>query len=249
MEDTGRSDDQGPDTARATGQYRFLFTENGTVSAALTDKEGNCITETIPIEDISKAPALKDVKSNSTTKIHVTGKTDERAAELTFRFDTAYEAWIASDGKDSGQWHKLAQEITSQNESSGQEGNAYQGSTMSQGNCPGMLSGTAFLSDGSFTILAEAKSVEEDAGVDPASITIRAEDSYGNASEVTIPLQVKGEQAKADPAVYRYGDALVFNQPVHLTDPDAGLGKQEYQEESEYCLFHRIHLCIVFDNI
>ena len=28
-----------------------------------------------------------------------------------------------------------------------------------------------------------------------------------------------------------------------------GQGKQEYQEESEYCLFHRIHLCIVFDNI
>ena len=28
-----------------------------------------------------------------------------------------------------------------------------------------------------------------------------------------------------------------------------GQGKQEYQEESEYCLFHRIHLCIVFDSI
>ena len=121
LEDTGRSDDQGPDNARATGQYRFLFGENGTVLAVLTDKEGNCITETIPIEDISKAPALKDVKGNNTTKIHVTGKTDERAAELAFRFDTAYEAWIAQDGKDSGQWHRL-EKSTSQKESGTKEG-------------------------------------------------------------------------------------------------------------------------------
>lgn len=203
LEDTSRSDNQSLNTAGAAGQYQFLFTENGTVTAALTDREGNCITETIPIEDISKAPVLKEVKSNSTTCIHVTGKTDERATELSFRFDTAYEAWIAQDGKDSGQWHRLEK-------------------------------GTAFLADGSFTILAEAKSVEEDAGVDPTSITIRAEDSYGNASEVTIPLQVKGEQAKADPAVYRYGEALVFNQPVHLTDPDTGLGKQEYKESYDW---------------
>ena len=249
LEDTGRSDDQGPDTARATGQYRFLFGENGTVLAVLTDKEGNCITETIPIEDISKAPALKDVKSNSTTKIHVTGKTDERAAELAFRFDTAYEAWIAQDGKDSGQWHRL-EKSTSQKESGTKEGTVSKDVSATRENFPGMLAGTAFLSDGSFTILAEAKSVEEDVGVDPASITIRAEDSYGNASEVTIPLQVKGEQAKADPAVYSYGDALVFNQPVHLTDPDTGLGKQEYQESYDWLpIYESGSLSITYEDL
>ena len=186
----------------AEGTHSFLFARNGNVTVSFTDKEGNTSSETIPVTHISEAPVLEEVKSNSTTQIDVTGKTGTNAVRVGFRFDEAYERWIDADGNDDGQWHDVKEGIF-----------------------PGRLDGTTFNDDGTFRILAEAKSIENGEGVNPTSITIRAEDRYGHVTEQTLALSVTGSRAKAVTTSYTCGESFGFNQPVYLAEPDTEVDK------------------------
>lgn len=195
----------------AEGTHSFLFARNGNVTVTLTDKEGNISSETIPVTHISEAPVLEDVTSNSTTQIDVTGKTGTNAVRVGFRFDEAYEKWIDADGTDDGQWHDVK-----------------------EGTFPGRLDGTTFNDDGTFRILAEAKSTENGEGVNPTSITIRAEDRYGHVTEQTLALSVTGSRARAVTTSYTCGESFGFNQPVYLAEPDTGLDKWTYKASYDF---------------
>lgn len=193
------------------GTHSFLFDRNGKITVTLTDKEGNTSSETIPVTHISEAPVLEEVKSNSTTQIDVTGKTGTNAVRVGFRFDEAYERWIDADGNDDGQWHDVK-----------------------EGTFPGRLDGTTFNDDGTFRILAEAKSTENGEGVNPTAITIRAEDRYGHVTEQTIVLNVTGSRAKAVTTSYTCGESFGFNQPVYLAEPDTGVDKWTYKASYDF---------------
>lgn len=195
----------------AEGTHSFLFARNGNVTVSFTDKEGNTSSETIPVTHISEAPVLEEVKSNSTTQIDVTGKTGTNAVRVGFRFDEAYERWIDADGNDDGQWHDVK-----------------------EGTFPGRLDGTTFNDDGTFRILAEAKSIENGEGVNPTSITIRAEDRYGHVTEQTLALSVTGSRAKAVTTSYTCGESFGFNQPVYLAEPDTGVDKWTYKASYDF---------------
>lgn len=195
----------------AEGTHSFLFARNGNVTVTLTDKEGNTSSETIPVTHISEAPVLEEVKSNSTTQIDVTGKTGTNAVRVGFRFDEAYERWIDADGNDDGQWHDVK-----------------------EGTFPGRLDGTTFNDDGTFRILAEAKSTENGEGVNPTSIIIRAEDRYGHVTEQTLALSVTGSRAKAVTTSYICGESFGFNQPVYLAEPDTGVDKWTYKASYDF---------------
>lgn len=195
----------------AEGTHSFLFARNGNVTVSFTDKEGNTSSETIPVTHISEAPVLEEVKSNSTTQIDVTGKTGTNAVRVGFRFDEAYERWIDADGNDDGQWHDVKEGIF-----------------------PGRLDGTTFNDDGTFRILAEAKSIENGEGVNPTSITIRAEDRYGHVTEQTLALSVTGSRAKAVTTSYTCGESFGFNQPVYLAEPDTGVDKWTYKASYDF---------------
>lgn len=195
----------------AEGTHSFLFARNGNVTVTLTDKEGNTSSETIPVTHISEAPVLEEVKSNSTTQIDVTGKTGTNAVRVGFRFDEAYERWIDADGNDDGQWHDVK-----------------------EGTFPGRLDGTTFNDDGTFRILAEAKSTENGEGVNPTSIIIRAEDRYGHVTEQTLALSVTGSRAKAVTTSYTCGESFGFNQPVYLAEPDTGVDKWTYKASYDF---------------
>ena len=195
----------------AEGTHSFLFDRNGKITVTLTDKEGNTSSATIPVTHISEAPVLEEVKSNSTTQIDVTGKTGSNAVRVGFRFDEAYERWIDADGNDDGQWHDVK-----------------------EGTFPGRLDGTTFNDDGTFRILAEAKSTENEEGVNPTAITIRAEDRYGHVTEQTIVLSVTGSRAKAVTTSYTCGESFGFNQPVYLAEPDTGVDKWTYKASYDF---------------
>ena len=195
----------------AEGTHSFLFARNGNVTVSLTDKEGNTSSETIPVTHISEAPVLEEVKSNSTTQIDVTGKTGTNAVRVGFRFDEAYEKWIDADGNDDGQWHDVK-----------------------EGTFPGRLDGTTFNDDGTFRIFAEAKSIENGEGVNPTSITIRAEDRYGHVTEQKLELSVIGSRAKAVTTSYTCGESFGFNQPVYLAEPDTGVDKWTYKASYDF---------------
>lgn len=195
----------------AEGTHSFLFARNGNVTVSFTDKEGNTSSETIPVTHISEAPVLEEVKSNSTTQIDVTGKTGTNAVRVGFRFDEAYERWIDADGNDDGQWHDVKEGIF-----------------------PGRLDGTTFNDDGTFRILAEAKSIENGEGVNPTSITIRAEDRYGHVTEQTLALSVTGSRAKAVTTSYTCGESFGFNQPIYLAEPDTEVDKWTYKASYDF---------------
>ena len=195
----------------AEGTHSFLFARNGNVTVSFTDKEGNTSSETIPVTHISEAPVLEEVKSNSTTQIDVTGKTGTNAVRVGFRFDEAYEKCIDADGNDDGQWHDVK-----------------------EGTFPGRLDGTTFNDDGTFRILAEAKSIENGEGVNPTSITIRAEDRYGHVTEQTLALSVTGSRAKAVTTSYTCGESFGFNQPIYLAEPDTGVDKWTYKASYDF---------------
>ena len=195
----------------AEGTHSFLFARNGNVTVSFTDKEGNTSSETIPVTHISEAPVLEEVKSNSTTQIDVTGKTGTNAVRVGFRFDEAYEKCIDADGNDDGQWHDVK-----------------------EGTFPGRLDGTTFNDDGTFRILAEAKSIENGEGVNPTSITIRAEDRYGHVTEQTLALSVTGSRARAVTTSYTCGKSFGFNQPVYLAEPDTGVDKWTYKASYDF---------------
>ena len=200
-----------PLSGSAEGTHSFLFARNGNVTVSFTDKEGNTSSETIPVTHISEAPVLEEVKSNSTTQIDVTGKTGTNAVRVGFRFDEAYERWIDADGNDDGQWHDVKEGIF-----------------------PGRLDGTTFNDDGTFRILAEAKSIENGEGVNPTSITIRAEDRYGHVTEQTLALSVTGSRAKAVTTSYTCGESFGFNQPIYLAEPDTEVDKWTYKASYDF---------------
>lgn len=200
-----------PLSGSAEGTHSFLFARNGNVTVSFTDKEGNTSSETIPVTHISEAPVLEEVKSNSTTQIDVTGKTGTNAVRVGFRFDEAYERWIDADGNDDGQWHDVKEGIF-----------------------PGRLDGTTFNDDGTFRILAEAKSTENGEGVNPTSITIRAEDRYGHVTEQTLALSVTGSRAKAVTTSYTCGESFGFNQPIYLAEPDTEVDKWTYKASYDF---------------
>ena len=200
-----------PLSGSAEGTHSFLFARNGNVTVSFTDKEGNTSSETIPVTHISEAPVLEEVKSNSTTQIDVTGKTGTNAVRVGFRFDEAYERWIDADGNDDGQWHDVKEGIF-----------------------PGRLDGTTFNDDGTFRILAEAKSIENGEGVNPTSITIRAEDRYGHVTEQTLALSVTRSRAKAVTTSYTCGESFGFNQPIYLAEPDTEVDKWTYKASYDF---------------
>ena len=70
--------------------------------------------------------------------------------------------------------------------------------------------------------------MEEEKGVQPKTITIRATEPYGECSEETISLSVDAKKACAEPAEYSFGEALKFNAPVKLLNMESDQGKEKY---------------------
>ncbi len=189
-----------------TGYGVWNFETNGTLTVTVTDKEGKTKTETYVIDYISTAPEVTDLKSESTTQIKVTGKVESHAVKLQFRFDDAYMAWIGADEGENPTWYNLGEEYT----------------------FPGMLEDTVWNTDGTFCISGVAKSPEEENGVNPTAIYVRGFDRFGDSKEATIPLQVTGAPAAADPAEYSFGSALNFNVPVKLYSHESDQGTEKF---------------------
>ena len=193
----------------------WRFERNGILTVTLTDKEGNVKTETKEIDYISTAPEISDLKSESKTQIKVSGKVEQNAKSLEFRFDDAYMKWLEENPDDETEEEQNVSEIWY---SVNQEENAF----------PGRLSDTIWKEDGTFCISSAAKSMEEEKGVQPKTITIRATEPYGECSEETISLSVDAKKACAEPAEYSFGEALKFNAPVKLLNMESDQGKEKY---------------------
>lgn len=193
----------------------WRFERNGKLTVTLTDKEGNVQTKTKKIDYISTAPEISDLKSESKTQIKVTGKVEQNAKSLEFRFDDEYMKWLEANPEDDTEEEQNVSEMWY---SVNQEENAF----------PGRLSDTVWQEDGTFCISSAVKSIEDGEGVQPKTITIRATEPYGECSEETISLSVDAKKACAEPAEYSFGEALKFNAPVKLLNMESDQGKEKY---------------------